>query len=72
MRCWDCDKIVVTPDIVNGEVGVAGIIRAGGVDRSLTPQTVTVEFKCSCGTMYVQTTSKRPGKGEVWKDQSQQ
>lgn len=63
MRCWECQGYVVLPDIVNGEVGKAGMIRANLVDRALVPQTVTIEFNCSkCGSMYIQTTSRLPNK----------
>lgn len=68
IRCWECDKIIVTPDTINGEKGVAGIIRAGGVDRALVPQTVTIELTCTCGAQYTLTTSRKPGRAKPWTD----
>lgn len=68
LRCWECDRVIVTFDTVNGGPGVAGVIRAGGVDRSLAPQTATTEMNCSCGAMYAVTVSRKPGKGKQWKD----
>lgn len=67
MRCWDCDSIIIIPEVIDGEPGVAGQMRAGV--RKVTefkPRTVTQEFFCTrCGTRYIQTTTRMPGKYKI-------
>lgn len=70
MRCWGCDRIILLPDIIGGEPGTAGQIRAGKPKPELTPQTVTLEFGCPhCGNQYRIQISRMPGKGKRWVDQ---
>lgn len=67
MRCWDCKSLIVMPEIIDGQPGVAGMLRAGLDEPGRKqPQVITQEVSCGrCGAQYQLTTAKKPGLAKV-------
>ncbi len=75
MRCWDCKKVIILPEVEQE--------RTSTDPTKKMSQVATQEFRCRhCGAGYMQTTARKPGyvkveraerteedieKGRLWK-----